>query len=138
MKLVDIQGNYDAIFSLGNACLVSNRLREYNLRFYTGIIDWMLSPNLLQVINLLQNRFRNFMKIENLIWDGYDAYNITLALKDTMYDITSIHDFSITRNTPTNLKTYAEFKTILDRRIQRFLTKLNTCQKILFVRIGGT
>ncbi|QDZ77206.1 DUF1796 family putative cysteine peptidase, partial [Bacillus cereus] len=43
-----------------------------------------------------------------------------------------------TENTPTDLKTYAEFKTILDRRIQRFLTKLNTCQKILFVRISGT
>ncbi|MGR5968187.1 DUF1796 family putative cysteine peptidase [Bacillus paranthracis] len=50
------------MFSLGNACLVSNRLRKYKLRSYTGVIDWMLSPNLLQVVDLLQNQFENFMK----------------------------------------------------------------------------
>ncbi|WP_242475800.1 DUF1796 family putative cysteine peptidase [Bacillus cereus group sp. N6] len=65
MKLVGIQGNYDTIFSLGNACLVSNRLREYGLRFYTGVIDWMLSPNLLKIVDLLQNRFEGFMKKES-------------------------------------------------------------------------
>ncbi|MGR5968008.1 DUF1796 family putative cysteine peptidase [Bacillus paranthracis] len=62
------------MFSLGNACLVSNRLRKYKLRSYTGVIDWMLSPNLLQVVDLLQNQFENFMKKENLIWDGYDFF----------------------------------------------------------------
>lgn len=138
MKLVDIQGNYDAIFSLGNRCLVADRLLQYQLRTYTGIIDWMLSPNLLQVINLLQNRFEKFMEKESLICEGYDLSGKCLLLKDTIYDITSVHDFLVTKNTPTNLQTYTEFKTTLDRRIQRFLTKLNTCQKILFVRIGGT
>ncbi|MGR5968188.1 DUF1796 family putative cysteine peptidase [Bacillus paranthracis] len=33
---------------------------------------------------------------------------------------------------------YEEFQTTLNRRIQRFLNKLDTCQNILFVRIGGT
>lgn len=138
MKLKDIKGNYDAIFSLGNACLVSNRLRYYHLQSYTGIIDWMLSPNLLNVIDLLQNRFKNFMKKENLIWEGYDHFKVSLLLKDSVYNITSVHDFPITMNTPQNWIMYEEFQNKLNRRIQRFLNKLETCDKILFVRIGGT
>ncbi|MBJ8113599.1 hypothetical protein JDS99_29095 [Bacillus cereus group sp. N6] len=55
-----------------------------------------------------------------------------------MYDIASVHDFLVTENTPTDLKTYKEFKLKLNRRIQRFLNKIETCNKILFVRIGGT
>ncbi|QDZ77205.1 DUF1796 family putative cysteine peptidase [Bacillus cereus] len=138
MKLKNIKDEYDAIFSLGNQCFVANKLQQYNLRLYAGVIDWMISFSLLHVIKLLQNQFKDFMKKENMIFTGYHAYGKKLLLKDIKYEIDSAHDFLVTENTPTDLKTYAEFKTILDRRIQRFLTKLNTCQKILFVRIGGT
>ncbi|MGR5968009.1 DUF1796 family putative cysteine peptidase [Bacillus paranthracis] len=62
----------------------------------------------------------------------------SLLLKDTVYNITSVHDFFLTRNTPTDWHMYEEFQTTLNRRIQRFLNKLDTCQNILFVRIGGT
>ncbi|MEK4677438.1 MULTISPECIES: DUF1796 family putative cysteine peptidase [Bacillus] len=138
MKLIDVQGEYNAIFSLGGRCLASYRLVQYRLRLYTGVIDWMLSPKLLKVIDLLENRFGDFMKKENLLWDGYDVSGKCLLLTDKVYDITSVHDFPITRNTPENWVMYEEFRVTLDRRIQRFLNKLETCQKILFVRIGGT
>jgi len=138
MKLKDIQKDYDAIFSLGNGCSVAQRLQQYQLRPYSGVIDWMLSLNLLQVVNLLQNKFRDFMEKENLIWDGYDASKDSLLLRDSIYDITSVHDFFLTKNTPTDWNTYEEFRIKLNRRIQRFLNKLDVCKRILFVRIGGT
>ncbi|QDZ77522.1 DUF1796 family putative cysteine peptidase, partial [Bacillus cereus] len=120
MKLIAIKDNYDGIFSLGNSCKVSTKLQQNNLRFYTGVIDWMTSFSLLGVVDLLQHNFMNFMEKENMIFTGYHAYGTKLGFKDIKYDIISCHDFLITENTPTDLKTYAEFKTILDRRIQRF------------------
>lgn len=138
MKLIDIQGNYDAIFSLGERCLISDRLLHYQLRPYTGVIDWMLSPNLLQIVKLLRVKFEGFMKKEHLIWDGYDLSGKCLLLRDIEYNVTSVHDFLITKNTFTNWNTYEDFQLILNRRIQRFLNKLDVCQNILFVRIGGT
>ncbi|PKJ52038.1 DUF1796 family putative cysteine peptidase [Bacillus sp. SN10] len=139
MRLIDIQHNYDTIFSLGDRCLTANKLRHFKLRPYAGIVDWMLTPKLSKIVNLLQNRFENFMNKETMVCEGYNHLIFGhLLLKDTVYDITSVHDFPIERNTPENWETYSEFKTKLERRIQRFINKLETCPMILFVRIGGT
>ncbi|MCQ6530975.1 DUF1796 family putative cysteine peptidase, partial [Bacillus mycoides] len=103
-----------------------------------GPIDWMISFSFQDVICLLQNQFKDFMKKENMIFTGYHVYETKLLLKDTKYNIDSAHDFLVTENTPENWTTYPEFKIKINRRIQRFLNKLETCNKILFVRIGGT
>ncbi|WP_257144195.1 papain-like cysteine peptidase [Bacillus wiedmannii] len=127
------------MFSLGDRCLTANKLSQFKLRPYAGIIDWMLSPNLLSINRLLKNQCRNFMKKENLVCDGYNQLIFGhLLLRDLLYDVISVHDFSITENTPENLIIYPEFKTKIDQKVQRFLNKLKTCTNILFVRIGGT
>ncbi|MGE6964101.1 DUF1796 family putative cysteine peptidase [Bacillus thuringiensis] len=139
MKLVDIQQNYNTIFSLGDRCLTANKLRQFKLRPYAGIIDWMLSPNLLSIDRLLKNRCENFMEKENMVCDGYNQLIFGhLLLRDLLYDVTSVHDFCITKNTLTNWNTYESFKIKVEKRIERFLNKLETCNKILFVRINGS
>ncbi|MCQ6530981.1 DUF1796 family putative cysteine peptidase [Bacillus mycoides] len=139
MKLLDIQQNYDGIFSLGNQCLSAYQLREYKLRPYAGPIDWMISFSFQDVICLLQNQFKDFMKKENMVFKGYSSeIKGFLLLEDIKYNIVSVHDFLVTENTPENWTTYPEFKIKINRRIQQFLNKLETCNKILFVRIGGT
>lgn len=139
MKLVDIQQNYNTIFSLGDRCLTANKLRHFKLRPYAGIIDWMLSPNLLSIDRLLKNRCRNFMEKETMVCDGYNQLIFGhLLLRDLLYDVTSVHDFCITENTLTNWNTYESFKIKVEKRIERFLNKLETCHKILFVRINGS
>lgn len=139
MRLIDIQHNYDTIFSLGDRCLTANKLRHFKLRPYAGIVDWMLTPKLSKIVDLLQNRCDKFMNEATMVCDGYNNLIIGhLLLRDTLYDVTSVHDFPIEKNTPENWETYSEFKTKLDRRIQRFFNKLETCSIILFVRIGGT
>ncbi|WP_318581955.1 DUF1796 family putative cysteine peptidase [Bacillus paranthracis] len=138
MKLIDIQQKYDAIFSLGNQCFVAKKLNHYNLRPYAGVIDWMISFSLTDVIHLLQNKFAGFMEKETMKFDGYHAYGTKLLLTDIRYNIKSAHDFSVEENTPENWVTYPEFKININRRIERFLNKLQTSNLILFVRIGGT
>lgn len=139
MRLRDIQRNYDMIFSLGDRCLPAYQLRAYHLKPYAGIIDWMLSPDLSQLLRLLQNRFQDFMEQENMVFEEYNTQIAEhLILRDTKYNIRTVHDFPITINTPENWPTYPTFKKHLQRRIRRFFNKLETCQTILFIRVGGT
>lgn len=57
-----------------------------------------------------------------------------LLVWDEVYNIGFNHDFKTDKNTLTHLGGYAEVKEKYDRRIQRFLEKLSTSQRILFIR----
>ncbi|MDF2855968.1 MAG: peptidase [Neobacillus sp.] len=135
--LETINGNYDAIFSLGDLCLASIQLRKHNLRPFAGVIDWMGSPFLYDVNRLLKNKFQGFMELSNLSIRGY-ANEQNLLVADDQYNIMSNHDFDTARNTLAYLATYPEVKAKFDRRINRFLNKLETSKRILFVRTEGT
>jgi hypothetical protein len=136
MRLAELKGDYDGIFSLGDLCLASIQLEENNLRPYSGVLDWMGSPQLSDVNRLLMNRFAGFMELENLRVVG-DANEEMLLVSDDVYHILSNHDFFKVHNTPTHLAAYPEVKQKFDRRIQRFLEKADSCQRILFVRTEG-
>lgn len=136
MRLAELKGNYDAIFSLGDLCLASIQLKKNNLRPYSGVLDWMGSPQLSDVNRLLMNNFIGFMELENLSLVG-DANEEMLLVSDNVYHILSNHDFSKAHNTYTHLATYPEVKQKFDRRIQRFLEKTDHCQSSLFVRTEG-
>lgn len=139
MKLRDIKQNYIEIFSLGNQCFVSRKLHSYQLEPYAGVIDWIISFSLTDVVRLLQNIFMNFMKKETMICEGYNPeVKELLLVKGSIYNIISVHDFLSVENTPENLITYLEFKTKIDRRVKRFLNKLKTYNNILFIQIGAT
>ncbi|GGE79214.1 DUF1796 family putative cysteine peptidase [Priestia taiwanensis] len=138
MRLQDIKGKYDATYSLGNQCAIANKLRHYRLRPYAGVTDWMLTAYLPGLSKLLRNRFANFMEKENMIFDGYHAAGAQLFIKDTLYDISAAHDFSTIANTPTDWPVYPQFKAKVDRRIRRFLRDMETCERILFIRMMGT
>lgn len=137
MSLKDISGTYDAIFSLGHLCLAAIQLRKNNLRPFAGVFDWVGSPTLPYVNRLLQNQFADFLNPHYLKpikylsqWDLY--------VLDEHYNIGFNHDFKTDKNTLTHLGGYPEVKEKYDRRIQRFLEKMTTSQRILFVRTEGT
>lgn len=136
MSLEDIKGNYDAIFSLGDLCLASIQLKKNNLRPFSGVLDWIASPALSDVNRLLRNRFVGFMDLPNLRIIGYADDNICVS--DDAYHMVSNHDFPADRNTLTHLATYPEVKEKYDRRIHRFLEKMNTSKRVLFVRTEGS
>ncbi|GGA05465.1 amino acid permease [Paenibacillus marchantiophytorum] len=137
MKLADIKGTYDAIFSLGDLCGPSIQLEKHKLRPYSGVLDWMGSHQLSDVNRLLRNRFEGFMQLPNLNVLGYASQKIFLVV-DEAYNVASNHDFFVARNTPDHLATYPEVKAKYDRRVARFLEKTTTCSHLLFIRTGGT
>ena len=151
MNLEDIQKSYGVIVSLGGLCQVTNQIKRHNLRTFSGPLDWFYYPSLSDVNRLLQNRFKKFMKLENMIIEGSESYGliesefdnqikwaerITYCIKDTYYNCFSMHDFPI--NSEKDLKsTYPSFKAKLDTRINQFLEKINSSESILFIRIWG-
>lgn len=133
----ELMGNYDAIFSLGDLCLSSIQLKKHNLRTYSGVFDWAATPQLSKVNLLLQNRFKDLMKYENLRIVG-PAEKHMICVSDDYYHFVSNHDFEVGKNSLTYLGSYFEVMEKYDRRINRFLYQMETAKRILFVRTEGS
>ncbi|MHA6532029.1 DUF1796 family putative cysteine peptidase [Paenibacillus sp. BAC0078] len=138
MLLNEINGTYDNIFSLGHNCLAADQLSRAMLRTMGGVIDWMESPILAGVSNLLRNRFSQFMEFPNLSITGINQKAKCYIVKDAAYHIFSHHDFPLTHNTPVELNSYPELRAKVNRRVPRFLETLTGSGKLLFIRTEGT
>lgn len=136
MQLEELRGAYDAVFSLGQNCTPAIQMEKNGLRPFAGVLDWMMSDTLTDVNRLLRDRFAGFMEFPNLVVTGKSQLNY--MVKDTAYNVISVHDFPQSRNTPSNLATYPEFKEKMERRIQRFHEKVAAARRVLFVRMLGT
>ncbi|MNJ34913.1 hypothetical protein D3C77_296390 [compost metagenome] len=137
LKLAELKGTYHAIFSLGNLCLASIQLEKNGLRPYAGPIDWMASHHLPDISSLLRNRFSGFMDYNHLVVEG-KASEALFLVKENYYNLYSNHDFFTHNNFPPHLAAYPEIKAKYDRRVNRFLEKMATSPKILFIRTEGT
>jgi hypothetical protein len=137
MYLSELEGTYDSIFSLGELCVTSIQLERNGLRPFSGVLDWVGSPNLSDVNRLLKNRFSGFMNRDHLRTIGTAGEKLYLV-QEGMYNILSNHDFFIHQNDPEKLETYPKVKQKYDRRVARFLEKVVTGKRLLFIRTGGT
>ncbi|MGG1642894.1 DUF1796 family putative cysteine peptidase [Paenibacillus sp. NRS-1782] len=136
MRLAQLAGEYDAVFSLGQNCTPAIQLERNRLRPFAGVLDWMMSDTLSDVNRLLENRFAGFMDLPNLSVVGTSQLNY--MVRDIDYNVISVHDFPQERNTSADLATYPEFREKIDRRIERFFAKTQKAQRSLFVRMLGT
>ena len=132
-----LMGDYDAIFSLGDLCLTSIQLKKHRLRPYSGVFDWVATPDLSKVNLLLRNKFEDLMKFENLRIIG-PAGEDMICISDDKYHFVSNHDFEASKNTLTKIGSYPEVMEKYERRIKRFLEQMNVAKRILFVRTEGT
>ncbi|MEC0241717.1 DUF1796 family putative cysteine peptidase [Paenibacillus dokdonensis] len=137
MRIADLKGTYDAIFSLGDLCLASMQLEKFDLRPYAGPLDWMATHNLADVNRLLRNHFANFMEYNNLVVEKRISDQLYLV-RETNYDFLSNHDFFTHNNFPPYLAAYPEVKAKYDRRVQRFMEKMAYSPNILFIRTEGS
>ncbi|WP_028595720.1 DUF1796 family putative cysteine peptidase [Paenibacillus assamensis] len=137
MRLDQIRGVYDGVFSLGSKCLGAIQLREHGLRPCSGVLDWMLSPSLPHVCKLLELRFQNFMSPSNLTFVKQDSGE--QLLYDLNYKVTLVHDLALDWSTMKHdLNAYPVFHEKLIRRITRFLHICDSGYRLLFVRLHGT
>lgn len=137
MRLKDINGEYDGIFSLGELCLSSIQLERCGLRPFAGPLDWMSTPALADVNRLFANRFEGFMNRDHLVYVQH-ASDKLLLVREQVYNAFSNHDFFVHRNHPDLLEDYPAVKAKYDRRIARLLDKAETGRRLLFVRCGGS
>ncbi|MDE5053275.1 DUF1796 family putative cysteine peptidase [Niallia taxi] len=133
MKLDEIKGQYNAIFSLGENCIPALKLRKFNLREFAGPFDWVGSPNLPKVINLIRTHFSNFLIADNLIVPHY-ASNEDLLVVDNANHISFNHDFKTDVNTLTNLPSLPQIQKKYEKRINHFIEALSNSQRLLFIR----
>ncbi|AIQ69341.1 DUF1796 family putative cysteine peptidase [Paenibacillus graminis] len=138
MNFNEIQGTYDVIFSLGRNCLAADQLSRHMRRKIGGVLDWVESPALSGVSNLLRNRFSNFMELPNLAITGINDKAECYIVRDAAYYVFSHHDFPLNQNTPTQLVSYPELREKVTRRVPRFLEALRSANRILFIRTEGT
>ncbi|WP_146553863.1 DUF1796 family putative cysteine peptidase [Rummeliibacillus sp. SL167] len=137
MNRQELMGNYDAIFSLGDLCLTSIQLKKHQLRPYSGVFDWAATPELSKVNLLLQNRFQGLMRFGNLRIVGPGVPHM-ICVSDDHYHFVSNHDFGTDKNSLTYLGSYDEVMEKYNRRTKRFLEKMETAKRILFVRTEGS
>lgn len=138
MKLDELKGMYTAIFSLGFNCTPSIQLEAKQLRPFAGVLDWTVSNNLSDVNRLLSNHFSGYMEIPNLQMLDFVPNHPNYIVQDTYYNMVSCHDFPMLPNSTSYLSTYPKFKERLNRRVARFMDKMLTSPKILFVRLHGS
>lgn len=130
MKLKDIQHEYDLIFSLGAACQVAAQMRIHQIRKFSGPLDWYVFENTAKLIDTLNKRFTNFMKLENL--EVLEIHENMYKVMDTDSTCISIHDF------PANIDIgdyYQEYRNMLERRVRRFYDEIEKSRSVLFIRM---
>ncbi|WP_379134201.1 DUF1796 family putative cysteine peptidase [Paenibacillus sp. sgz500958] len=138
MNFSEIKGSYDVIFSLGHNCLPADQLSRYMLRKIGGVLDWVESPILAGVSNLLRNRFSHYMELPNLSVTGINDQAGCYIVRDAAYYIFSHHDFPLSENTSEQLNSYPELREKINRRVPRFMETLKNTAKILFIRTEAT
>lgn len=138
MKLHEIKGGYDVLYSLGHNCLPASQLNHSNIRNIAGVIDWMISPHLSGVSALLRDRFRYIMLRDNLRDHGASADSGCYVIRDAAYDLYSVHDFPMEHNDPEILQSYSGLKQKLDYRASRFLQLMRSGKRIFFLRTEAT
>lgn len=150
LNLRNTKRSYDVVVSLGSWCGVADELKRHNLRRFSGPFDWVASPSLSDINRLLKNRFEGFMDMANMevvhhsnfIVNNNDDLEITAnrqtyVIQDTKYNIASWHDFPVIPNQDWTA-TYPAYKEKLNRRINRFLEKINSSRFTLFVRCNAS
>ena len=137
MKLDEIKGPYNAIFSLGENCIPALKLRKYNLRQMAGPFDWVGTPKLKNVNALINTNFANFLNLSNLVIPQYASTEDVLVVDSVNY-VSFNHDFKTDVNTLTDLPSLPQVQEKYFNRINRFMTMLSTSQRLLFIRTNAT
>lgn len=121
---------YDFIIPIGWGCLNAHNLRKNKLQRESLPFDWLRTPSLSQVNDLLKTHFQNFLRKENLkfIKSNGDA-NIYRDLKT---NVEYWHDFMIGEDFETSYqRNYKKYQ----RRINRMYHHIKHSQTVLWVRI---
>lgn len=120
--------------SLGSTCCITQQLKNHNLRNEAYPFDWLRICNLNNVVRLLDNKFIDFLELEDIKFTEFsDKFSIDGKCGSYIYKnkyCGFYHDFSeIINETNYNL-----FRDKYNRRINRLFQLLNSNNEVIFVR----
>ncbi|KJB88701.1 peptidase [Paenibacillus sp. E194] len=138
MRLSDVKGAYDAMYSLGSNCYTAQRLERYGLRPYSGVVDWMYSNWTPGVSLLLRNRFAKFMYPDHLVVESIIFKRHNYCILDRVYGVQSVHDFLYAERRRGIALRYPKFIETIQRRIHRFLDKAEHSERIFYFRLNAS
>lgn len=118
----------EVYISLGDNCAVAYHLSQLGLRQTAFPFDWMLSPKLCEIVNLIDNNFDDLFNVEHLEFKNYsdnfpyiegdnwvEEKSTTRRVRNKKYKVDFVHDF---HNTDAcNIEEVCQKYT---RRIERF------------------
>lgn len=134
--------NASVFISLGDDCQAAYYLRKFKLRDEAFPFDWVKTPNLDAVCQLIETNFQNFLYSQYLTVKNKHVTN-------EQYGIIFLNDFH-TRSLPDLVGIESEeqsrdFRLYIDevqakyqRRIERFVTALKSPDFIYFIRTNAT
>ncbi len=130
-KKLNFMQQYDLIFSLGEACFCATFLKLTNLRKCSCPFDWMYGASFFERLKILDNKFENFLNIEDLEYiDKRLKPEPCNIYKNNKNNLVFNHDFKI--NTPLE-QSFPQVKQKYDRRIKRLLKELNKKQNNVLI-----
>jgi len=118
-------GRYNYIVSLGYFCSPAMEFERIDKRQFSLPFDWLITPKISDVIDLINNGFEDFLNEEYM----YQIIDFPQFYRNVKYDIDYYHDFSPFKNFDSQisgvLKKYG-------RRIERFYSIIK--KPTLFLR----
>lgn len=121
--------NCDFLLPIGIHCRPAMQLRANNLRFFSSPLDWMGYYPLDTIIHLHKTNYADFFD-EYEVDKEIDGAKGMLRVTDTHNQILSVHFFRKDRDVEESQK---ELKTVMGRRAERLIHKLNSANNIVFV-----
>ena len=103
------------------------------MREFAGPFDWVGSPNLPKVINIIRTNFSNFLIEDNLTVPQY-ASDEDLLVVDNANHISFNHDFKTDVNTLYHLPSLPQVQKKYEKRINHFIEAQSDSQRLLFIR----
>lgn len=124
---------YDFICGIGAACPCSETLRSVGLQFESYPLDWLFGGEFEGRIDLLLNRFSNFINKEDLEKIAQREFPLPCDIyRNNFNHIVFNHDFPLNGSLNND---YSAVKEKYDRRIKRLYENIEKARKILLVYI---
>lgn len=116
--------------SLGMNCAPALRFEKKKLSEAFFPFDWCIST-FQSIYRALKTDFKNYLNLENLEVLEHTEKSEHRVVRDNLYDITYLHDFSLDKNP---LHDYQEIQSKYYRRIDRFYRALTLGKEVYFFR----
>ena len=123
---------YDFIFGIGEACSCSSSLRNANLQIQSLPFDWIGGSDFVKRADIISNDFHNFIKKENLEYQGNNGIPEHLCdiYKNNENNLIFNHDFLSGKNFD---EEFIIVQNKYKRRAERLTKNIKNAQKVLAV-----